>query len=850
MRDVREILHIRLWSSRFSDSIIGSLKNRETRRFIYWMFAAILVSYAIATSVVAVSALRASSRLESIQTGGLSSDLDIRSVDDAIAETDASIERLVSYLTPITFTCSLLEWVPLVGDNCRTVDRTFNVYLNVSSVMHSLLVSSDEVKALVGQLSADGLDAVDSNWIDRVAIAHEEAMDSVAVLESGNENVVNQRWLLPPLRRSQAKVDSAHKDSTEFAYFVVAVTGTLQSGGEVAASLPDVFRQLTEDSAELDLSESMAAWNDLARQLTMFLSSVDNSVDSLPDMFEGSDLEQDLLDAQQEIQMFAQLSDSIAILLDTTQSAFDQADGESGSLLEGDGLRSMVRHFVENEEELLLHGSVVSSLVTELIESDSSSSFVGSEMTEKIRLAVGDNIGIIELIPKLPRLLDGVIGVEGTRRYLVLGQSPAEIRPAGGFTSSTWVLEFTDGSLSATEYIPVIDFDERGTIELLPPAPEPLAIHMDAAIWYLRDVGWSPDFLKTGELALKMSEIAGVDELDGVIFINQHLISNLVGAIGPIEFEGQHVDAGNVDQVIQEGTDAGTTGFLYQVFTAIVDGLSAENVRSNYLKLSKTFIKDLRSNDLAIVSSDSETASLLRELDWDGRFSIESHDAVAVFDSNVGWNKVDLSVGRQIDYRAEIDMDGSVAVSARSEYTNFSDPSESTCDHHRPPAKVEDSYSQLRVGCYWNYVRSYVPLGAYNKTVSALPIPSEAVAVRTGLMLPEVDTTVVTHDVSGSYVGGLAVVPGGETRTLDFSYQLPPGTADVDDNGNLRFELAVFVQAGIGSKPLHGEIVFPTGYTIDSAPKTVSTVEGNIVQIDLVLDNNYVFEFIATPDHD
>jgi hypothetical protein len=838
-----QIIQARL--SKFPNSMINTMKHFGVRRTVYWVLAAVILSYVIATSVVAGSAFRVASELEEIRSSGLSSDSDVGLVDAVVGRADEKIGRLESWLSPVTFTCSLVKWLPIIGDNCRAMDNTFLSYEKVSETTHYLLVSSGEVKALVDQIRTDGFSAIDSKWIDQVDAINEEADRTSAILVPVAGDSPDARWVISPLRRSEAKVVSAGRQLLALSDFVVAVTDTLKLGAETSSDLPGVFRSITGADSTQDFADPSETWRVLADQLTEFSTSLDSSVEALPDFLSESDIGRDLVDAQSEVRLFADLSESVAALLGISRSAFDQIEGDSGSLLSGSAMSSIIGYLIENEDALQSHGERIPRLISELFTAEESPSLLGADMTDKIESAVDGNIEILIFIPKMTRLLDGLFGVEGTRRYLVLGQSPAEIRPAGGFTSSVWVLEFTDGALSDTEYISVVEFGESEAVELLPDVPKPLATHMDAAVWYLRDVGWSPDFLKTGDIAVAMGEIAGVDELDGVIFVNQHSIADLIGAIGPISIGGQQVDSGNIDQVIQDGTDAESTGFLFEVFTAMINGLSAENVRSNYLNLAKTFIGNFGSNDLVINSSDSETATLLRDLDWDGRFSIEAHDAVAVFDSNIGWNKVDLSVARQVVYRAEIDTSGGITTSVRSEYTNYSDLLESTCDRHRPPAKVEDSYDQLRVGCYWNYVRSYVPLGAYNQSVAELPILESAVAVRTGLLLPGADTAEITHDISGSYVGGLAVVPAGETKALDFSYQLPPGTAELDDDGTLHFELEVFVQAGMSDRPLHGEIVFPPGYVVVSAPQGIFTIAENVVVFDLVIDSNYVLEFSA-----
>ncbi|MBI2068858.1 MAG: DUF4012 domain-containing protein [Candidatus Yanofskybacteria bacterium] len=148
------------------------------------------------------------------------------------------------------------------------------------------------------------------------------------------------------------------------------------------------------------------------------------------------------------------------------------------------------------------------------------------------------------------KFLEDFIGTAGTRKYLLLFQNPAELRPTGGFPGSYGVVVFKDGRLQDFRVDDVYNLDGQ-LKELYVP---PLQLQHITPNWGMRDANWFVDFPVS---ARKMSEFykkESGEDVDGVITFSPQIVSKILEITGPIRMDkyGVTLNSENFSQAIQE----------------------------------------------------------------------------------------------------------------------------------------------------------------------------------------------------------------------------------------------------------------------------------------------------------
>lgn len=132
--------------------------------------------------------------------------------------------------------------------------------------------------------------------------------------------------------------------------------------------------------------------------------------------------------------------------------------------------------------------------------------------------------------------LPAMLGWDGPRRYLILTQDPAELRPSGGIIGSYGIIAFDRGRIIERRFQGVSALDGKTDYAFTKP-PEELADFLlgHKQSWQLADAGWSPDFPTSAQDALRLhANESGDSRFDGVLGITTSTIDELLKFTGPI----------------------------------------------------------------------------------------------------------------------------------------------------------------------------------------------------------------------------------------------------------------------------------------------------------------------------
>ena len=203
-----------------------------------------------------------------------------------------------------------------------------------------------------------------------------------------------------------------------------------------------------------------------------------------------------------------------------------------------------------------------------------------------------------------------------------------------------------------------------------------------------------------------------------------------------------------------------------------------------WLGLAEEVARLLAERHVQIYAAEPGVQTLLARVGWDGAMGVADGDYLAVVDSNVGYNKVTVSLEQAVRYEVEVGPEGAARSRLTIRYRNASTRAVGVCDKYR---SYIPSYDLLAQGCYWGHLRVYVPDGAVLEDATG---SDDGVEVRR-----EAGLTV--------FSASLFLEPGDE-RELRFTYTLVD--AGVTDGA---YALMVRKQAGTDAIPLEVEILAP-----------------------------------------
>lgn len=460
-----------------------------------------------------------------------------------------------------------------------------------------------------------------------------------------------------------------------------------------------------------------------------------------------------------------------------------------------------------------------------------------------------------------PDVAPGLLGLASPRTYLVLAQNNYELRATGGFISAVGLLRVDKGRISTTGFRDSYLFDDP-TRPYSPP-PEALTKYMRAGVWVLRDANWSPDFPTTAKVAEEMYQLGQGVAVDGVIAVDLTAIEHIVAAIGSIQIEAYGEEVSQEDLVdkfksywaappgfvvssaerSEEDWSSHRKDFMAALAESVFTELETELDHGQVMSLLVALWRSLEEKHLLICADDPDVERFLAENNWDGairpKFAVEG-DYLLVVDTNVGYNKVDPKVERALDYQVVIGDDGRAHGKVTVSYTNKSSVEVDRCLQE---ATYQPSYDQLMEGCYWDYLRLYVPEGSHITWATKVPLPQGSLLSQAGKVESEDSRPTVEPPEGGKAVfSQFFVVAPGQRQEISFQYDLPFETHHEEGGG--RYQLLIQKQPGTLAVPVHLAVTLPASARLIAAQPQPTRVLDSVVEFETVLSTDQRFELV------
>jgi hypothetical protein len=419
----------------------------------------------------------------------------------------------------------------------------------------------------------------------------------------------------------------------------------------------------------------------------------------------------------------------------------------------------------------------------------------------------------------LDDVLPGLLGRGDEKRYLILAQNPAELRPSGGYTGTVGVVTLRDGAIVEQRFVDTYDLSVQEGLPFIEP-PDELADYLlgDEQSWRLADANWSADFPTVAQKAVELYGIeVGDGPIDGVIAVTTYALDRLLEVVGPVDVPeyGVEVHPGEVTMTLLAAT-RGTAADI-EGRKDVLDALALEAVE-RLLSLpperwSETVsaLEDIgRQRDAMAWLADQDAQAMVDEAGWSGRVAQDPGDYLYVVESNVApTSKYNLVVDRSDSLVVRLDEEGDARSKLSLEWQNMA-------GSDGEPYVSLRGYSNNRQGWY----------GAYLRVLT--PVESELTDARgrgaDRLRGVEREDVEADRAVFANYI----LMPPGKAR-MTYRWRVPHAAEETADGW--RYELLIQKQPGARGVPLTVRVELPDGATVAEVSED-AVVDGRTVSLE------------------
>ncbi|MFY9457725.1 MAG: DUF4012 domain-containing protein [Candidatus Spechtbacterales bacterium] len=269
------------------------------------------------------------------------------------------------------------------------------------------------------------------------------------------------------------------------------------------------------------------------------------------------------------------------------------------------------------------------------------------------------------------QILAFLLGMDDSRRYLVIFQNSSELRPTGGFIGSYAVINVEGGKLKDMFVDGIYNADGQLTVNVIPPKP----FQHIATAWSTHDANWFLDFPTSAKKIMWFYERTDGGKVDGVISLNVEVVEQLLSLTGPISLANYDLvlDAENFRDEIQYEVEVAydkkenRPKQVLSDFAPIFIARLREAGKRNDKEVLAVFARALEEKNIMLNFSEKKAQKFLEEQGWSGAIHAASNtqqttneDYLAVVHSNIGGYKTDKFMDDEVKYDVDIRQDGSV----------------------------------------------------------------------------------------------------------------------------------------------------------------------------------------------
>jgi hypothetical protein len=429
----------------------------------------------------------------------------------------------------------------------------------------------------------------------------------------------------------------------------------------------------------------------------------------------------------QLVPVVAQQHRAVAVATATARDLAATA-AEGAALVERDGLRLENGRVDSDAVAALVPALQAATYALEVASADLASlasPWLANPVAERlVRLetAVDEALPGTRLALQGAEVVPGIVGADGPRRWLVIITTPAETRLLGGFVGNWALLETVDGEFD------VVDDGGAGEVNgQLANGPRKVDASDEYRLRYggyrpdffFQNSSASPDFPSAARVASSFFTQSTGIALDGVLAVDPRALGALVDLGGPVDiptldrrFTGDELATFLVTDLYEYDDDTQD-----EIFADAIDG-AIDGITDGQLPapgaIADALALPVAEGRLLLWSSDADEEDFFTALGADGALPVnDGQDFLLLAVANVGPNKIDTYLRREVSYRVNYDAgSGAVTSEATAVLTN-----EATLD--LPPVVIGNGFD-APLGTARTSVSLYSPFQLRELTVDGV----------------------------------------------------------------------------------------------------------------------------------
>lgn len=293
-------------------------------------------------------------------------------------------------------------------------------------------------------------------------------------------------------------------------------------------------------------------------------------------------------------------------------------------------------------------------------------------------LAVDEGKPLIKVLPEL-------LGANTSKKYLILFQNDAELRPTGGFLTYYSIFRIDQGVIHIDTSNDIYTLDDSISSH---PKADPIILKYLPKVptQNIRDINLSPDFQKSMEGFRTYYDKSSIKTpVDGIITIDTQFLVDIINILGSVDAAGQTFTAKidpacNCPQVVYQ-LELNTTkpvgyirtnrkGIVGELLYATMQKALQSSPKLYWGNLFQAAIKNANEKHVLFSLNNKDAQSGIKALGWAGEIKNFNGDYLHINDANFGGAKSNMYIKQDVRMDYDVASNGEITKTITINYRN------------------------------------------------------------------------------------------------------------------------------------------------------------------------------------